>query len=61
MEYTLAAGAKFNQNISLSNWTTLLIDFHEEIHLIYKKFSKGHKSSIKKAQITRINTVYLTF
>lgn len=49
IDYSLFKGNRFSQGLNYKNWTTIFVDLTKDIDEIYRNFSKGHKSTIKKA------------
>lgn len=49
VEYKLNQVVKIKYNFNKENWSSLFLDLSEPLSELNKKFSKGHKSAIKKA------------
>jgi hypothetical protein len=50
IENSLHEKINFNQTFNTQNWSSLILPLDNDIENIFKNFTKGHKSDIKKAE-----------
>lgn len=59
IEYNLYKKIKFKSFFNKENWSSIVLDLQLDEENIFRKFSKGHKSDIKKALRSNISIVDL--